>query len=118
MDSEFISVVVDNNPKSLAAKDKLKMSVVPVEALKELARVMNNGADKYGKLNWRKDGITTSTYYDAIERHLMAWFTGEDMDPDSGLHPLAHIAASCLIVMDAELHNTLTDDRGEGKRHE
>jgi len=104
---------VDENPKSAAAVGKLRMSVVPIEPLKETARVYEHGADKYGVMNWRKDAITASTYYDAIERHLMAWFGGEDMDPESGRHHLAHIAASCGIVMDAELHNKLNDDRDE-----
>jgi hypothetical protein len=36
---------------------------------------------------------------------------GVDKDVDSDLHPLAHVIASCLIVMDAEQNNCLTDDR-------
>jgi hypothetical protein len=44
-------------------------------------------------------------------RHLNAWRDGEDVDPESGRSHIAHIAASCNILLDAEHCGTLQDER-------
>jgi hypothetical protein len=44
-------------------------------------------------------------------RHLNAWRDGEDLDPESGISHLAHIACSCNILLDADYCDTLQDDR-------
>jgi len=76
--------------------------------------VHKHGADKYGKLNWRKDKIKYSTYKAAILRHTQAFFDAvENNDPDSGISHLAHIRACCAVLRDAELHGTAIDDRAE-----
>lgn len=74
---------------------------------------MQDGADKYGPFNWQDTPIQASIYYDAIQRHLMAWFTGEDVDPHSkshGLH-LASVMAGCSILIDAYATGKIVDDR-------
>ena len=103
-----------DNPKYVQQlKDgKPPMEYVPYTPLAEVAHVMKTGADKYGLRNWRQDKILASTYVAAIARHaLLEWAQGKDADDDSGRHPLAHVAACCLIVMDAQKHDTLLDDR-------
>lgn len=49
------------------------------------------GACKYGKDNWRQ-GFAYSRLYDAALRHILAFWQGEDLDPESGLHHLLHAA--------------------------
>jgi hypothetical protein len=71
------------------------------------------GADKYGPWNWRETGVCASTYVNAILRHLNAWRDGEDLDPESGITHLAHIACSANILMDAEVCGKLQDDRNK-----
>jgi hypothetical protein len=44
-------------------------------------------------------------------RHLMQWFAGERIDPESGCHHLAHVRACCAIVLDCENVGSLHDDR-------
>jgi hypothetical protein len=66
---------------------------------------------KYGRSNWREAGIRASVYYDAARRHLDAWFEAETIDPDSGLHHLAHALATIAIIVDAEAAGRLIDDR-------
>lgn len=103
-----------NNPKHIQQlKDgKAPMEYLPFAPLAEVARVMKSGADKYGRKNWRYDKILASTYAAAIARHaLLEWAEGKNTDKESGCHPLAHVAACCLLVMDAEKHGTLVDDR-------
>jgi hypothetical protein len=41
----------------------------------------------------------------------MAWFSGEDIDPESGVSHLAHVMACCNIVLDAKEHGKLNDNR-------
>lgn len=103
-----------HNPKHIQQlkENKPPMEYVPYGPLADVARVMQTGAEKYGRKNWRKDKILASTYIGAITRHaLLEWAEGIDTDKDSGQHPLAHVIACCLLVMDAEKHGTLIDDR-------
>ena len=102
------------NPKLIQAqKDgKVPAEFIPFGSLASVARVMQTGAVKYGVRNWRIDQIRASTYVGAIFRHAMLeWAAGIDEDADSGQHPLAHVVACCLIVMDAQREGTLIDDR-------
>ena len=74
---------------------------------------MQDGADKYGPFNWQEAPIQASIYYDAMMRHLMAWYTGEDVDPGSksgGLH-LAAVRAGAGILIDAFATGSIIDDR-------
>jgi hypothetical protein len=50
-------------------------------------------------------------YYDAAMRHLMAYFDGQDLDPESGLPHLAHVMACASILIDAKKNETLNDNR-------
>lgn len=103
-----------HNPKHIQQlkEGKPPMEYVPYGPLAAVARVMQTGAEKYGRKNWRQDKILASTYVGAITRHaLLEWSEGVNTDKDSGEHPLAHVIACCLLVMDAEAHGTLVDDR-------
>ena len=106
--------VAKSNPKHIRAqKDgKVPMDLIPWGPMAAVARVMAGGAAKYGVRNWRIDKILASTYEGAIARHaLLEWAQGVDRDVDDGEHPLAHVIACCLLVMDAEANGTLIDDR-------
>jgi hypothetical protein len=111
---EFLGKVTsqsDANPKNRAAKNKPKTSAVPPIAIMALGAAMQNGADKYGKFNWRGTEVTASVFYDAIMRHLQAWYSGENFALDSNIHHLAHIMAGCAIILDASHNNVFVDDR-------
>jgi hypothetical protein len=89
------------------------MDLLPWGELHDVAQVLKHGADKYGIRNWRQDRIKCSTYIASTARHLAAWATGEDLDPDSGYHHLTHVIAGLFIVLDAKRFDTLIDDRDE-----
>lgn len=108
----------DNNPKRARAllDNKAPMEFIPWGPLAQIAKVLEGGAAKYGARNWRREPISASTYEGAIARHaLLEWASGVDVDKDSGLHPLAHVAASCLLVLDAIEHGTFVDDRNRAE---
>lgn len=101
----------DNNPKTIQGLKKPSMSCVPPIALLHLSHAMMDGEKKYGRMNWRKHTVSSSVYYDAAMRHLMAWFDGETCAPDSGVHHLGHVMACCAILLDGESLAVLNDDR-------
>jgi hypothetical protein len=76
-------------------------------------KVFDGAVERYGAYNWRDTGVCATTYISAIMRHLDAWRDGEDIDPESGVTHLAHIAASCNILMDAHKCGKLIDDRSK-----
>lgn len=101
------------NPKLIQAlkEGKIPYEKLPWKVLEGDAQVHASGAAKYGERNWRLDKILASTYEGAIMRHFTAWANGEDIDPDSGWSHLYHIRACCAVMLDAEAHGTMIDDR-------
>lgn len=101
----------DSNPKTRFGLAKPGVADIPPIAVLLLGQCMRNGAKKYGRTNWRENGVTASVYYDAAMRHMMSWWDGEDHAEDSGVHHLGHAMACIAIIMDAEAQGTLADDR-------
>lgn len=77
----------------------------------ELGVAMQEGACKYGRHNYRVIGVRGSVYYDATMRHMMSWWEGEDIDPDSGLSHVTKAIASLVVLRDAMMQKQFTDDR-------
>ncbi len=98
------------DPKGAVGKTKAPMGLLPLKALEEVAWALGDGATKYGEWNWRGTCVSSSTYISAILRHLSAYQEHEERAQDSQRKHLAHIVASCLILMDAEEHNCLIRD--------
>ena len=90
--------------------DKLPLDLLPFEALEEIALVLQHGAKKYNANNWRK-GFIYSRPFAAILRHLFAYWKGEDLDQDSGLHHLAHAGCELLFLLSFIKTETGVDDR-------
>jgi len=72
---------------------------------------MMEGGRKFGSHNYRAVGTRASVYYDAIMRHVTAWWEGEGIDPDSGVHHLIKAAACILVIRDSQLMGNDVDDR-------
>jgi len=102
---------VDANLKTLAAMGKPGIANVPAIAFFALGQAMTDGANKYGRFNWRASGSTVSVFVDAMARHLLGYYIGEDHAKDSRVHHLAHLMSGAAILLDAELHGVLKDDR-------
>jgi hypothetical protein len=77
---------------------KLEYGLLPSLALEETVRVLTFGAQKYERGNWQKVPESKRRYFDALQRHIWAWKKGEHIDPESGLHHLAH-AMCCLMFL-------------------
>lgn len=103
--------VKDTNPKDLIGSKKAKLSVIPAGVMFEIGLGLLEGACKYGRHNYRAAGVRSSVYYDATLGHLMDWWEGQDIDPESGLNHVTKALSSLTVLRDAMLQEMLTDDR-------
>lgn len=101
----------DTNPKDLHGAAKPAIGLIPPAALIYMAKAMQHGADKYGSFNWREKAVRSTIYIDAAMRHLLRYLDGEDIDTDSGVPHIAHVAACMAVLMDATAVGNLKDDR-------
>lgn len=101
----------DTNPKDAVGVAKVPQSVVSRLVLGELGLAMFEGARKYGRHNYRVAGVRASVYFDALNRHMDAWWEGEDLDPDSGLSHVTKAIATLVVLRDAMIQDKFTDDR-------
>lgn len=88
--------------KAVPLKDdntKLDYSLLPLQELAAVVRVLEFGAKKYGRDNYKAgDGHSSNQLLAACLRHLAAYQAGVKVDPDTGESHIAH-AACCLIFM-------------------
>ena len=77
------------------SEGKGRFDLLPVEAIKALAKRFEYGAKLHGANNWRK-GIPNSSLYDSALRHLFQALNGE-VDED-------HLA-SCLWNVSVLIYN-------------
>lgn len=67
-------------------------------SISEVMDVLEMGAQKYKPSNWRK--VEVSQYEEALLRHIMKYFAGETIDPESGKHHLAHAVCDALFIQE------------------
>lgn len=87
--------------------DKAPLDLLPWDAILGAAKVFGFGRRKYSAWNWC--GLSKSRLFGAAVRHLIAYWIGEDLDPETKLPHLDH--ALCCVMM---LRSTLShgkDDR-------
>jgi hypothetical protein len=83
---------------------KLRMDLIPPESQYGLAMVLTYGAAKYSAENWRA-GISYKRVYGALQRHLTAWYSGEEVDPESGMSHLWHALFGLAVLSTYEAHS-------------
>lgn len=80
--------------------DKPDMSQLPLKDLELLAQVLEYGARKYSRDNWKKGGgHDPNRLIAACLRHLAAFQEGEYTDPESGLSHIAHACCNLVFIM-------------------
>lgn len=85
-------------------------SLIPVEALEQVARHYGEGAKKYAPHNWRA-GYEWSKSYDALQRHANAFWRGEDTDAETGSPHMAAVAFHALTLLTFMQEQPEYDDR-------
>lgn len=89
---------------------KISFALVPWVAVKALAQILNYGARKYAARNWEM-GMDWDRPFDGCLRHLMAWWEGEDKDPDTGYSHLWHAFTNIAFLITYEQRGIGTDTR-------
>lgn len=91
-------------------KNKPRITLIPVEAILEMAKAFTYGANKYQDHNF-KNGIKYSRLVDATFRHLLAYMDGENIDAESGNSHLSHALASIAMLVYMDKNKKDFDDR-------
>lgn len=78
--------------------DKNRWDLLPYEVVEDIVKVLTFGAKKYDDNNWQKVTPAKPRYFAAAMRHMVSWFGGEKLDPESGINHLAH-ASCCLLFL-------------------
>ena len=73
-------------------------SLIPIAAMQEAAKVLEYGASKYERDNWKRPTHWTVSFA-CLQRHLAAWQSGEDNDPESGRNHLGHAFCNILQML-------------------
>lgn len=68
-------------------------------ALKAITEVGDFGCNKYERHSWKKVPDAFSRYTDALNRHYLAYHSGEVLDKESGLAHYAHFAWGVLATL-------------------
>lgn len=89
-----------NDQAIKADAGKLRLSLVPTEIIKAVARVRAYGVAKYGAAeSWKS--VEAERYRDALLRHVLAWWEDPDgVDEESGLPHLEHVACNVAFLME------------------
>lgn len=78
-------------------KGKPMVSLIDPKFIEGLAEVMTQGANKYGRDNW-KECKEPYRYLDALLRHTLKYWSGEKVDTESGKSHLYHIAFNAMAL--------------------
>lgn len=89
---------------------KPDLSLISRELMENVARVREFGAKKYARDNWKK-GFNYTRSAAACLRHVFAFLSGEDLDPESGLPHIAHAICCLEHLLYDFLHHKHNDDR-------
>ena len=104
-----------------AAKDhqgKARLDLVPPELLFGVGEALADGCrERYEPRNWEK-GTKWSKYFAAQQRHMWAWWGGEDNDPESGLPHLWHAACCTAFLVAYAKRGVGVDDRPKEHSHD
>jgi hypothetical protein len=104
--------MTDNKEGSAARYDseKPRMDLVSPISIEGTATVLAFGAKKYADNNWRK-GMKWGRTIASLLRHTYKFMAGEDIDPESGLPHVDHIACNAMFLQEYFRTSKDLDDR-------
>lgn len=89
---------------------KLRYDLLPTKSVAQVVEVLTYGAEKYEPRNWEK-GMSHSRLYSAAQRHLNAYWGGQDLDEETAFEHLAHAATNLLMLLQLRVTHPDLDDR-------
>ena len=95
--------MTDNYHAAKFDKDKQRPDLLLVgcpAAIADMVAVLTSGAVKYSAHSWRNVPNAQERYRAAMLRHVLAFCSGEDTDPESGHPHLAHVAVNAAFLLE------------------
>lgn len=89
-------------------------TLVPWDGVEEIVKVLEFGAKKYERDNWKYVDGAQTRYLAAAFRHIIAYNQGQTTDQETGLSHLAHAGCCLLFLLSLEKTNG-NDARGQGQ---
>jgi len=83
--------------------DKADMTYLNYQIMISYCKVLEHGAKKYGRDNYKKVDDYERRYLAALVRHALQRISGEVIDKDSGLPHMAHAMANCGFILEKDL---------------
>jgi Domain of unknown function (DUF5664) len=102
-----VNITKSKNQDAKQDNNKPPMELLSPIAMEATARVLGFGARKYSANGWRKVDLHWTRILAAILRHTFAILRGEDLDPESGLPHIDHVATEAMFLQ--ELYRTRKD---------
>jgi hypothetical protein len=97
---------------------KIEMSQCPASLATAVSMVLMKSSKEYGgkydKRNWAR-GMSWSTVYDCLQRHATKWYSGEEVDSETGLNHLYHMACNVAFLIEYIDTYPQGDDRPKGE---
>lgn len=90
--------------------DKVRLELIPTELLWGVGKILTFGAEKYSARNW-EEGMDWGRVYGALQRHLNAWWSGENKDPETGHSHLWHAGCCIAFLIAYEVRGVGEDTR-------
>lgn len=87
-----------------------RYDLIPSEPLRLLAELYGKGAEKYAERNW-ENGYEWSKSFAALNRHLWAFWNGEDIDEETGKPHLTCVAFHAFALAEFMQTHPNYDDR-------
>jgi hypothetical protein len=86
-------------------------SLLPLEAIELSVEAFTYGAKKYKPDNWRE--YTSNVFIDAMGRHMLKIYQGEECDEESGLSHLGHYLADCMMYVGLKMKEIEEEKNGK-----
>lgn len=99
---EKAEVKLGSNSKLKNCQDKALIHLVPLNVIQEVAIVYTSNFAQYGE-DWKGLPNAKDIFYDAMMRHLIAWHSGEKVDPDDGKLHIIKVVGNAIFLAWHEL---------------
>ena len=90
---------------------KPPVELIPWAAEEAMAAAFAFGATKYGRHNYKIDGLPVTYLLGAAKRHIGKFLDGIDLDDESGVSHLGHALCGIAMALDALKYHPHMDDR-------
>ena len=89
---------------------KPQMSLIDLNSLEPMVRVLEYGCKKYFRDNWKR-GFPVTQLCDSLLRHIAEFLEGKNIDEESQCEIIGHILCNCMFISHTLKNHPEFDDR-------